>query len=259
MSPAIKAESASQSSASVTELAELQDALLQNELQRRQLLIENARLHNELRAAKQVAPIASVTGRQLVEFVAVRATILSRSGMPDALTAAFIDAGKAKGLQRSQLVVSGSGLLLDKGTDHGVAAGQKVTQGTAVVGRIDQVAEWVGLVQPVTHAEFSAAIQIVKLAPEGAVFGAKGLLEGTGGTTCRITGVPYTAAVAVGDEVFSADLDGVQGPRLYFGTVTHAEFLTGGQWDIRVQPAFQPEQLTEVGVVMQQLNPQRVR
>ena len=31
------------------EAAELQNALLQNELQRRQLLIENARLHNEVR------------------------------------------------------------------------------------------------------------------------------------------------------------------------------------------------------------------
>jgi len=246
------------SSLTDSEVADLQNALLQNELQRRQLLIQNARLHNELRSAKQLATVATVTGHDLVDFVAVQARVLSRGGLPDTLTAAFIDAGKAQGLQRSQLVVNGSGLLLDKGQDHGVAAGQKVAHGTAVVGRITQASRWVGLVQPVTDKEFSAAVQIVKMAPEGASFGAKGLLEGTGNGDCRVAGIPYTAAVAVGDEVFSADLDGVHGPRLYYGTVTHADFSAGGQWDIRVAPAFQPADLTEVAVVMQRLNAQRV-
>ncbi|MEZ6127599.1 MAG: rod shape-determining protein MreC [Planctomycetaceae bacterium] len=240
------------------EVAELQNALLQNELQRRQLLIQNARLHNELRLARQFSSVATVTGHDLVDFVAVQARVLSRDGLPDSLTAAFIDAGKTQGLQRSQLVVNGSGLVVDKGRDHGVAADQKVAHGTAVVGRIAQVSQWVALVQPVTDTDFSAAVQIVKMAPEAASFGAKGLLEGTGGDTCRVTGIPYTAAVAVGDEVFSADLDGVHGPRLYYGTVTRAEFSAGGQWDIQVTPALQSDDLSEVAVVMQRLSGQRV-
>ena len=115
------------------------------------------------------------------------------------------------------------------------------------------------LVQPITHEEFSSAIQIIKPEPQGASFGAKGLLEGTGETFCKITGVPYTEAVAVGDEVFSADLDGVNGPRLYYGRVTKADFSAGGQWNIEVQPAFNANELTEVTVVQQRLNPQRTR
>ena len=236
------------------EVANLQNALLQNELQRRQLLIENARLHNQVRSMKRLATVESVTDQQLVDFVGVRAKVLSRSGLPNALTEAFIDAGKAQGLQRSQLVVDGTGLLLDKGLDSRLAQGQKVAHGTAVVGRIAEVSQWVGLVQPLTHVGFSAAVQIVKLAPQGAAYGAKGMLEGTGESNCRISGIPYTEAVAVGDEVFSADIDVVQGPRLYYGKVVHAEFSSGGQWDIRVEPAFRSEDLTEVTVVQQQLN-----
>lgn len=240
-----------------SEVVELQNALLENELQRRQLLIENARLHNELRSTKRMAAIESVSRQDLVNFVAVKAKILNHGGMPNGLKEAFIDAGKAQGLQRSQLVVSGTGLVLDKGTDHGVAAGQKVAYGTAVVGRISKVSQWVGLVQPITSEEFSAAVQIVKLAPQGASYGAKGLLEGTGDGGCRLTAIPYTESVAVGDEVFSADIDGVQGPRLYFGRVIHAEFSAGGEWDIRVEPAFQADTLLEVAVVQQRLKTDR--
>ena len=239
------------------EVAELQNTLLQNELQRRQLLIENARLHNLVRTTKRLEAADVVASQHLIEFVGIRANVLSRTGLPHALTEAIVDAGKSQGLQRSQLVVDGEGLLLDQGKDSGVEAGQKVAHGTAVVGRITEVSQWVGLVQPVTHNEFSAAVQIVKLAPQGAAYGAKGLLSGTGEGTCLISGIPYTEAVAVGDEVFSADIDGVQGPRLYYGKVIKAEFSAGGQLDIRVEPAFRSEELTEVMVVQQRFNTTR--
>lgn len=245
-------------SLSDAEVSELKNALLENELQRRQLLIENARLHNELRSTRRMASVERVTGEDLVDFVAVKANVLSHSGLPSTLTEAFIDAGRNKGLRRSQLVVSGAGLLLDKGADHGIAAGQKVARGTAVIGRIAQVSQWVGLVQPITNKDFSAAVQIVKLAPQGASFGAKGLLEGSEDDMCRVTAIAYTESVAVGDEVFSADIDGVSAPRLYYGRVVHAEFSAGGQWDIRVEPAFAADELSEVVVVQQRLNPRRV-
>ena len=236
-----------------TEIAELQNALLQNELQRRRLLIENARLHNELQTSQQLAPLESVTRRNRVEFQAMPARILSHSGMPDSLREAFIDIGQQHGLQHSQLVVEGSGLLLDKGTADGLDVGSKVTHGTSVIGRIAKVSKWVGLVQPVTHPDFSAAVQIVKLAPQGAAYGATGLLEGLDSSQCRIVGIPYTAAVTVGDEVFSSNINGVNGPRLYYGRIVQAEFSAGGTWDIRVQPAFDPQRLNNVAVVQPQV------
>ncbi len=240
------------------EVSELQNALLENELQRRQLLIENARLHNELRSTKRMAAMETVSGRDLIDFVAVKAKVLSQVGLSDELREAFIDAGASRGLQPSQLVVEGAGMLVDKGLDHGLSPGAKVIRGTAVVGRVAKVSQWVGLVQPITHADFSAAVQIVKLAPQGASFGAKGLLEGTGDEACRVTAIPYTESVAVGDEVFSADINGVKGPRLYYGRVVKAEFSAGGQWDVVVAPAFRADELSEVAVVQQKLKTQRV-
>ncbi len=50
------------------------------------------------------------------------------------------------------------------------------------------------------------------------------MLEGTGTSECRLTGISYTDAVTVGDTVVSADINGVRGPRLFFGTVTSANF-----------------------------------
>lgn len=242
-----------------SEITELQNALLENELQRRRLLIENARLHNELNKAKQLDSVRAISGHDLLDFVTVKASVLNHNGLSGAFRESIIDAGRSLQLQPSQLVVDGKGLLIDKGTDHKLSPGQKVAYGTAVVGRIREVSEWVGLVQPVTSVEFSAAVQIVKPETQGASFGAKGLLKGMGTDRCQITGIAYTEAVAVGDEVFSADINGVAGPRLYFGRVTKASFMAGGQWDIEVSPAFDPASLTEVAVICPEISAPRMQ
>lgn len=257
--PSTNAEGDSSSGGDDTtpEVAELQDSLLQNELQRRQLLIENARLNNEVRQMRRQGAIRTVAGRDLINFIGLKAKVLSRRGLPNDLKEALIDAGRDQGLRRSELVVSGDGFVVDKGTDHGLTVGQQVADGAAVVGRIAKLSQWVGLVQPVTNAEFSGAVQIVKMQGQGATFGAQGLLEGTGESLCRVTGIPYTEAVTIGDYVFSASVQGINGPRLFYGEVVHAEFSAGGQWDIRVQPAFESEQMDEVVVVKQRLDSQR--
>ena len=117
--------------------------------------------------------------------------------------------------------------------------------------------------QPITDPEFSAAVQLVRRSatessdfPRSghATFGAKGLLEGTGDDCCRLSGIPYTEAVSVGDEVVSADINGVHGPRLYFGRVVTAEFSDGGQWNIEVEPAFAARNVDHVAVVQQRIN-----
>lgn len=216
----------------------LQDQLLDNEIQRRQLLIRNARLRHELqRARQQLASVTTVTAPDLVNFVGLQAQVLSHDGLPRSLRDLVIDHGQASGLRTSQLVLEGSGLLLDKGTNFRLEEGLKVASGIAVVGRIVKVAQWVSLVQPVTDQEFSAAVQLVKTSEDGESLGARGLLQGNGDGQCVITGIPYTDAVAVGDEVFSADVAGIAGPRLYYGRVVTADFTTGGQWHVVVAPA----------------------
>ena len=239
---------------SLSGAAALQNALLENELQRRQLVIENARLRNELRTARSQSGAQTIVGRSLVNFVTTRAKVLSRTGTPSRLREMFLEAGQQAGLKRSDVVVEGHGMLVDQGSGSGVQADQPVISGLAVVGRVASVSRWVSVVQPVTDDEFSAAVQLVQQGSQSSNYAARGMLEGSGDGFCRIVGVPYTAAVAIGDEVFSADIDGIQGPRLYFGKVVKAEFSAGGEWSISVQPAFRRDDLNEVLVVQAKLN-----
>lgn len=247
------------STPSLKELEELQQLLLDNELQRRQLLIENARMSRQLRQETRLSPVASVIDDQLVQFRGRPAAVLNHHGLSDTLKELIVDAGRAAGLRTSELVVSGNGILLDQGSGQGVEAGQDVASGAIVIGRVEQVSGWVSLVRPITDPEFSAAVQIVKRTAHGAAFGAAGMLEGTGESNCRITGIPYTEAVAVGDDVFSSNINGVNGPRLYFGRIVVADYSSGGEWTIIVEPAVRALDLSHVTIVQPRLNPGRVR
>lgn len=224
---------------------------LQSEKLLRQLMIENARLRRDLKLEKTnssliqtIEPLSSLT-----QFDLIQASVISSGGMPNSLRDLIVDAGKSAGLTRSELVLAGDGPILDAGSEDSVAAGDRVLTGAIVLGRIDKAARWVSLVQPVHALGFKAQVMLLRQTPDGLHFGATGMLEGTGEGECTLTGIPHTEAVAVGDEVISADVNGVRGPQLYFGRVTRAEFLAGGQWDVRVQPAASLSELETVGIL----------
>lgn len=241
-----------------TDLAELQNQLLSNELQRRQLLIENARLKQQLLQAKHLPARSHQLERSLLKFDVVPAQIVSQKGTPEVLKAALIDAGRSAGLRPSQLVISNSSPLLDQGLDMQIAPGQPVVTGSVIVGRIQKTAAWVSSLQLVTDEDFSAAVEIFRDSQFTSEFPTIGLLRGSGDRHCRIDSVPYTAAVSVGDDVFSADLNGLNGPRLYFGKVTKAQFSAGGEWQIVVTPAINGRQIHNVSVVRSELNSNRI-
>lgn len=217
----------------------------------RQLMIENARLRRDLKRERASSVIGQNIGplSSLAQFELVHASIVSSSGLPSTLKDVLVDAGKSAGITRSELVVDGKGAILDVGLEKDVAAGDRVLTGAVVVGRIEKSARWVSLVQPVTSPEFRAQVVVMRQTPDGLHPGTVAMLEGTGGEDCILTGIPHTEAVAVGDEVITADINGVRGPQLYFGRVTHAEFLAGGQWDVRVQPAANLQELDRVGIL----------
>lgn len=222
-----------------------------NELLLRQLMIENARLRRDLKREQASSAVMTIIEplSELAHFELVRASVVSSNGMPHLLRDLIVDAGRSAGITRSELVIDGNGTLLDVGSDDDVAAGDRVITGAIVVGRIEKTAHWVSLVQPVTAAGFKAQVVLLRHTPDGLHFGAGGMLEGTGESECILTGIPHTEAVAAGDDVISADVTGVRGPQLYFGRVTRAEFLAGGQWDVRIQPAASLEELETVGVL----------
>lgn len=217
----------------------------------RQLMIENARLRHDLKREKASSAIIQAIEplNSLAQFELLQASVISSRGMPDSLQDLIVDAGRTAGITRSELVVSGDGAILDAGLDDAVAAGDRVLTGAVVVGRIEKAARWVSLVQPVTAAGFKAQVILMRQTPDGLHPGAAGMLEGIGEGECLVTGIPHTEAVAVGDEVVSANVNGVRGPQLYFGRVIRAEFLAGGQWDVRVEPAASMEDLETVGVL----------
>jgi cell shape-determining protein MreC len=224
---------------------------LQSEQLLRQLMIENARLRRDLKR-EQMSSAALTTIEplnSLAQFDVVQASVVSSCGMPQLLRDLIVDVGRSAGITRSELVVDGTGAVLDRGTKDDIAAGDRVLTGAIVVGRIEKTAHWVSLVQPVTATGFKAQVVLLRQTAEGLHFGATGMLEGLGEKECLLTGIPHTEAVAVGDEVVSADVSGIRGPQLYFGRVTRADFLAGGQWDVRVQPAASLKDLESVGIL----------
>jgi cell shape-determining protein MreC len=221
----------------------------------RQLMIENARLRRDLKRSNEATEIAESVdpAASLTDFAMIPARVISTSGLPGSLRELIVSAGKSAGITRSELVVDGSGAVVDVGSDSGVAAGDRVLSGSSVIGRIEKTGRWVSMVQPVTSVDFRAQVQLLRTSDDGLHFGAIGLLEGTGSSECRLTGISYTDSVTVGDTVVTADINGVRGPRLFFGTVTSAEFLAGGQWDVRICPGFTVSELDRVGIVRMSL------
>lgn len=248
------------------EFARLKEQLRVSELQRRELMIANARLVHEFRTTSAHARVADrLTADELTSTAAkdvdaliqqsgVSARVLRHGGLEGRIRDLLIDAGKAAGVLRSEIVVDKGSLLLEKGQRDDISRGDRVLSGAVVLGRVAESGQWVSSVQLVTDAEFSASAQIMRKTRQGIVYGAQGILRGNGDDTCELTGIASTEPVVVGDEVVTAEVDGVEGLRLYFGKITEASFQPGGQWKIQVQPemlALMP--LTQVQIIQTRL------
>ena len=226
----------------------------------RQLMIENARLRRDMKRDRVRFGVFGVTEGEdvresLLQLDMIPANVISsREGMPAVLKELVIDAGKTRGITRSELVVQGTGGVVDVGSDHSVRPGDRVLDGLTVIGRIEKVSRWVSLVQPVTAQGFRSHVMLLRRTQDGLHFGARGILEGTGEKECRLTGISHTEPVAAGDDIVSAGTEGLNGPQLYFGSVVSANFLAGGQWDIRVAPAVDPEGVQQIQILRWELD-----
>lgn len=235
----------------VEEQSRSRDAML------RQLMIENARLRRDMKRdhVRFGVTEGEDVRESLLQLDIIPANVISsREGMPAVLKELVIDAGKTRGITRSELVVQGTGGVVDVGSDHSVRPGDRVLDGLMVIGRIEKVSRWVSLVQPVTAQGFRSHVMLLRRTQDGLHFGARGILEGTGEKECRLTGISHTEPVAVGDDIVSAGTEGLNGPQLYFGSVVSANFLAGGQWDIRVAPAVDPEGVQQVQILRWELD-----
>lgn len=162
-----------------------------------------------------------------------------------------IQAGAVQGVGNDQPAVAG--VTLAAGESDGVAGDELILAGAAVVGRTGEVGAWTSKIVPVTSETFRAHVRIVRETAEGPAFGEDGLLEGDGRDRCIVKYVPSTAAVSVGDHIYSHDASGRIPQPLYFGRIESASLRDGApHWDIRVRPAADVRNATEVHVLCPQ-------
>ena len=216
----------------------------------RRLRLENARLREELHLAETygVSPIPVPNARSAGVPSVVRAAVVSRQILSQWQSVRHLNQGRARGITESSIVLEENLPHLDQGSEAGVETEFDVFIGRCVVGRIASVGRWTSTLEPITDPHYRALAQIVRPTDQGGTFGTEGILVGQGNGLCKLTEVPTTETVRVGDEVYTSDRDGRCRIPLYYGRVkTVAE--AGRHWEITVDPAVKTADLKSVAVL----------
>ena len=232
--------------------------LVQLERALRQSRSINLQLSRELETARQHGPEpgAGTRSEPLLIPELLRARVLSSYSSDTFAPSLVVDAGTRSRISAQAVVLNGAGTLLDQGTGKNVTVGQPVLAGRCVVGRISEAGRWTSLLQPITHADYSAPVRIARQTFRGPVYGAEGILKGTGRNLCRLEGVPYTEPVSTGDGVYT--MPHADRPPLCFGHVVRATIQPGATWEIDVRPVVSIDGLIDVLVLRDYLNPRRI-
>ncbi|MBI1346757.1 hypothetical protein GC163_10770 [bacterium] len=236
------------------ELAAAQSAEAQSEARVRRLsvlLADQSESHaTEQSSADQVPPLftpALITGHVL-------GTSLSEAWRKGVV----FDRGWPSGVREAALVIQSHAPLIDLGEPDQISPEDPLLMGRVVLGKVAVVGRWTSTYLPVTDQEFRGPAQLLHASSTGAVWGAKGVLKGNG-QGCELQGLSSAMTVRIGDDVYTADRDGLLDAPLYYGKVTTAELTNDGrEWIVIVEPASRPSSLTQVQVLRAALNPQRI-
>ena len=216
----------------------------------RQLRFENARLREELQLAEKygVSPIAVPKSRPFAAPEVVWAALVSRQALSQWRTARTLNQGHSAGISEASLVLEEDSPHLDQGIDAGLEPDLDVFIGRCVVGRVASVGHWTSTLESITDRRYHALVQIVRPSDQGGSFGTEGILVGQGNGLCKLTDVPTTESVRIGDEVYTSERDSRAGVPLYYGRIRSVE-EAGRHWDITVEPAAKIEDLKSVAVL----------
>ena len=226
----------------------------------RQLQAQNGLLREQLTTAVRegVSPYRGSPTEPLVVPQLLQAAVLGDESAALWRSGTLIDRGSADGLRESTLVLEAAASLVDQGAPAGLAAGQPVYSGRNVVGKIGVVGRWTSTIQPLTDPKFRGMAQLARKTPNGISFASTAILEGTGEDLCRLTLVPASEAVSVGDEVYTNHNDAALPFPFYYGKVVQAELKPGAaHWEIRVEPAVKQIDSQTVQILTRSLNPLR--
>jgi len=108
-------------------------------------------------------------------------------------------------------------VVVDKGFQHGVKAGQAVVDETGVVGQVTRVFPWVSEVTLVTDKEQAVPVQSVRSGLRGITFGV-----GYDGTL-NLPFMPVNADIQNGDLLVTSGIDGTYPPGLPVAVVSNIE------------------------------------
>ncbi len=220
------------------------------------LAIANQRLAEVQRVGP--APYAATESSPLIVRELLVARVLGREKELTGFPSLLLDLGSASGDLTDAFVLRGGDPVIDQGTRSGVAAGQPVYAGRCVVGRVARSGRWTAVVQPITDSGYTGRAQLVRTVDERTHFGAEGLLSGLGDGTCKLSGIPYTEPVSVGDEVYTGGRTARFPVPMYYGRVAVAELVAGQRWNIIVRPAAGAADVTEVAVLREASRDMRV-
>jgi cell shape-determining protein MreC len=226
----------------------------------RQLQAQNGLLNEKLTAAVRdgVSPYRGSPAEPLVVPQLLQASVLGDESAAMWRSGTLIDRGSADGLRESTLVLEEVAALVDQGVSAGLSAGQPIYSGRNVVGKIGVVGRWTSTIQPLTDPKFRGMAQLARKTPNGITFASTAILEGTGEDFCRLTLVPATEAVSVGDEVYTNHDDSTLPFPFFYGTVIQADLKPGAShWEIRVEPAVKQIDSHTVQILTRSLNPAR--
>ncbi|HUE17046.1 MAG TPA: rod shape-determining protein MreC [Planctomycetaceae bacterium] len=216
----------------------------------RRLRIENARLREELQLAEKygVSPIPVAAAHTAAVPTVVRAAVVSRQTLSQWRSVRPLNQGRTAGIAESSLVLDEGLPHIDQGSDAGVEPELDVFIGRCVVGRIASVGRWTSTLESITDPRYRALVQIVRPSDQGGSFGTEGILVGQGNGLCKLTDVPTTETVRMGDEVYTSDRDRRTRVPLYYGRILRVE-EAGRHWDITVEPAVKAGELKSVAVL----------
>lgn len=200
--------------------------LLSAHREKGELTARIARLEAELSRTREL----EVENRRLRQLLDV-----TTAGVFEQAIVARVIASLGDGATRHAVVV-------DRGRRQGVDAGWVMLQGGAVAGRV-------------VKAHFARSEVLLILDPDSGVSVRHqegrfaGILRGGASGASRIARldyVPRDAAVAVGDILVTAGIDGIYPPGLAVGRISHVQSESALMWSIRVETDFDPASLEEV-------------
>lgn len=224
----------------------------------RRLQLKNAMLHEHLAQARRFGSSPYRTDSTHSAFTAdlVEARVLGVETSTQFRGGYLLGQGANAGLAESDLVLEDGNALIDAGETRRLEPGLPVFAGRCVVGRIKRVGRWTSTVEHVTDKEFRGHAQIVRKTSQGYQFGTTGVITGTGKDHCRLTMVPASQPVAVGDAVYTLSDGGVFPYPMYYGRIVRAEIPTGAShWELDVAPAARSARPRTVQILRKRLNP----